>query len=481
MDIQKVALEATPTQNLTAYEAYLKGKQLLEARTGTSILTAKKQFEKAIQLDPKFAQAYIKLGEACYLSVEYASTDSKSNYELAWKHLATAKTLNPNLAEIYGLECTLYHYDKGDIDNARKAYVSAITLNPNYADVYFWYSHAVIEIEKDFKLALAILENAIRLNPLSPKFVNRLAQTYVANGQIEEALKYYEKGIALAPNHVFLPRNLTYLYVHEGQLDSAAFTAYQTIQRNSNEPKFLRTYINMLAQLDMTTEVAAEIKQFRINSRLDSLYYFRLREHYALVQGDFDAAERYLQQLTLLDKDAQRLDPNLASNIYYYKKDFQKVVSLFEQQYPNVLTKEYFENTMFSGYNRLLVLQEALQKYIYSLQQLGQSHKAKQLLEKYGDQITANVNPKGDKNWEVKKRTLFKVRNYIMEGQSNLAMEQFAHYYNGQVMPDWQYLLIDPIFDDYKEDPRYLKVITEIQEETGRQRDQFRSYLMKNS
>ena len=58
---------------------------------------------------------------------------------------------------------------------ARRAFEKAIAINPNYADAYFWYSHAVIEMEKDFELALEILENAIRLNPLSTKFINRLA------------------------------------------------------------------------------------------------------------------------------------------------------------------------------------------------------------------------------------------------------------------------------------------------------------------
>ena len=78
--VQKIALETKPTQNLEAYDAYLQGRQLLEDRIGTSILAAKKYFKQAVQLDPNFAQAYIKLGEAHYLSVEYASEDSKTNY-----------------------------------------------------------------------------------------------------------------------------------------------------------------------------------------------------------------------------------------------------------------------------------------------------------------------------------------------------------------------------------------------------------------
>ncbi len=475
---QQVALTDRPTQNLAAYEAYLKGRHLVEERTGKAILEAKQYLEEAIKLDPNFAQAYIKLGEVAYLSVEYASADSKTNYALAWDYLEKAKNINPNLAEIYGLECTLYHYDKGDIENARRAYVQAITINPNYADVYFWYSHAEIEIEKDFELSLAILENAMRLNPLSPKFINRLAQTYMDNGKNDLAIKAYAKGIELAPNHIFLPRNLTFLYAHHSQLDSAAITAYETVQRISNEPKYLRTYIYTLAQLNLQEEVAAEMENFRMESRQDSLFYYKRQENYALLQGDFETAEKYLQLLTVMDKDAQNNDPALAANIYYYKKDFQKVVTLFEQQYPDVLTTDYFKNTMFSGYNRQLGLQEKIQQYIYSLQQIGQTTKANQLFEKYASQIIANVNPKGDQIWEARKREFFKVRNALFNGEIDLAMEQLANYYHGKVMPDWHYLSIDPIFETVKNDARYVAVVDNIQADVAQQRDVFRNYLM---
>jgi len=475
---QRVALTTPPTRNLEAYEAYLKGRHLVEERIDTSILAAEKHLKKAIKLDPNFAQAYLKLGEIYYLLVEYASADSKTNYALAWDYLEKAKQINPNLAEIYGLECTLYHYDKGDIENARKAYVKAIAINPNYADVYFWYAHAEIEIEKDFELSLAVLENAMRLNPLSPKFINRLAQTYTDNGKNDLAIKAYEKGIDLAPNHIFLARNLAMLFAHNSQLDAAASRAYQTIQQVSNAPKYLRTYVYLLAQLEMKEELSAEMTQFRLATRQDSLFYYKRRENNALLQGDFEGAEKYLQLLMAMDKDAQKHNPTLAANIYYYKKDFQKVVDVFEQQHQDLLTTDYFQQTMFSGYNRQLGLQEKLQKYIYSLGRIDQQGKANQLFEKYAHQIVVNVNPTGDQIWETRTRELFKVRNYIMQGESDLAMNQLAKYYNGKVMPDWHYLLIDPIFDDFKEDTRYLAVINNIQADVARQRNAFRKYLM---
>lgn len=478
---QQVALTTKPTQNLEAYEAYLKGRQLVEERIGQSIAEAKEYLELAIKLDPSFAEAYIKLGEVSYLLVEYAAADSKINYALAWNYLAKAKKINPNLAEIYGLECTLYHYDKGDIENVRKAYIQATTINPNYADAYFWYSHAAIEIEKDFKLALAILEKAVQLDPLSPKFINRLAQTYVANGNKTAALAAYKKGMELAPNHVFLPRNLSYLYKYEGHLDSATMITHQTILRNSNEPKFLRTYIAYLTQLDMKEEVEAEMEQFRLANRLDSLYYFRVNQNYALLNGQFELAEQYLRQLTALDKDAQNLDPTLSANIYYYKKDFQKVVTIFEQNNVDATTNNYFKNTMFSGYNRLLARQESLQKYIYSLQQIGQREKAQQLFTKYEAGIIANVNPAGDKNYEVRKRAFFQVKNSIFKGQSELAMEQLAEYYNGVVIPDWQYLLLDPVFDAFQKDTRYQEVVNDLKAKVAAQRENFRSTLVQDS
>lgn len=476
---QQVALNIKPTQNLEAYEAYLRGRQLVEERIGKSILAAKEYLERAIELDPNFAEAYVKLGEVYYLLVEYASEDSHTNYPIAWQYCKKAKALNPNLAAVYGLEGTLNHYDKGNMELAQQAFEKAIVLNPNYADAYFWYSHAVFEIKKDNTKALDILENAMQLNPLSPKFINRLAQTYVAVGDFDKALAAYHKGIELAPNHIFLPRNLSFLYGHANKLDSAAITAYETLGQNSNAPKFLRTYIYTLAQLDMSTEITAEMSQFRKDTRLDSLFYFKLMQNEALRQGKFEDAENYLNLLTDLDKDAQSHDPTLALNVYYYKKDFQKMVHIFEGKNPDLLKEDYFKNTMFSGYNRQLALQEGLQKYIYSLTQIGQSEKAEQLFKKYQYHIVANVNPAGDAEWEMKKRELFKIKNLIIAGQPDRAMDQFANYYEGKIMSFWHDLFIDPIFDTFKQDTRYLATINPLKAEIGRQSTSFQAYLMR--
>lgn len=475
---QQVALENRPTQNLEAYEAYLRARQLVEERVGSSILEAKTYLEKAIELDPAFAKAYVKLGEVYYLLVEYASEDSKTNYERAWAFCEKAKAINPNLAEVYGLECTLYHYDKGDIELAKIAYEKAIAINPNYADVHFWYSHAIIEIEKNPNKALAILERAIQLNPLSPKFINRLAQTYMANGQLQKAIDAYHKGMELAPNHIFLPRNLTFLYAYTGRLDSSALVAYQTIQRNGNDPKYLRSYIETLVQLDMQSEIQAELDNFNKETREDSLFYFRLRQQFSLRQGMFEDSEKYLQILTDMDNDANSLDPTLSFDVFYYNKDFHQIVAIFEQNYPNILTTDYFQHTMFSGYNRKLSLQDGLQKYIYSLMQIGQTEKASELIDLYGHKIIEPVNPNGDPLWEKQKRTLFEIKNTIILGQYEKAIAQFEKWYNGSLIIDWHFLLIDPIFDRFKTDNRYLAVVTSIESQLVEQQRKFRMHLI---
>ena len=56
------AVDEKPTANLEAYEAYLKGRQIMVKRNTPSLLAAKQHFEKAISLDPNFSQALIQLG-----------------------------------------------------------------------------------------------------------------------------------------------------------------------------------------------------------------------------------------------------------------------------------------------------------------------------------------------------------------------------------------------------------------------------------
>ena len=72
-------LEKVPTQNINAYNEYLQGQQLMKARTKEKMEAAILKFEKAIGLDPNFANAYAQKASAYYLLGEDSHIDWKAS------------------------------------------------------------------------------------------------------------------------------------------------------------------------------------------------------------------------------------------------------------------------------------------------------------------------------------------------------------------------------------------------------------------
>ena len=112
------------------------------------------EFNKAIILDPNYADAYIKCGNAYTW---------KNDYDRAIYNYNQAIKLNPNYAKAYCFRGTAYSFKK-DYDRAIDDYNQAIKLNPNYAkaycsrgDAYTW--------KKGYDQAIDDYNQAIKLNP----------------------------------------------------------------------------------------------------------------------------------------------------------------------------------------------------------------------------------------------------------------------------------------------------------------------------
>ena len=69
---EKARVDAVPTQNLEAWEAYQLGKQRMAKRTSDALAEAERFFRKSIDLDPTFALAHVGLADALILQIQYS-------------------------------------------------------------------------------------------------------------------------------------------------------------------------------------------------------------------------------------------------------------------------------------------------------------------------------------------------------------------------------------------------------------------------
>lgn len=189
VDAERRLLEARPTANLQAYDAYLRGRVLVDREFDqANVQKAIDLYERAVALDSSFALAYD------WLSVAYV-----------WIHGSTANATPEQLTR------------------AKAALDRALRLDPDLPESHgalgFYYFHVV----GDPRRALEEYTRLRRLRPSEPYFAAVLGHIYMAQGRWDAALAYGREGAALDPRNVLLSLNIASRYAELRQFTTATY------------------------------------------------------------------------------------------------------------------------------------------------------------------------------------------------------------------------------------------------------------------
>lgn len=193
---QETNFAQRPTINSDAYEEYLKGRYFWQKRTFESLQSAISSFEKAIQLDPNFADAYVGLADSHYLLFDYSYDTSPYNVEIAKKYLAKAIELNPNLADAYstlGLLQTTYEWNWQEAENSL---IKAKDLTPNSPNAHHRYGTFLAKLRR-FEEAEKELRKAKELDPTSTSINMNLGFILMNSKKTDEAITQLQRTLEL--------------------------------------------------------------------------------------------------------------------------------------------------------------------------------------------------------------------------------------------------------------------------------------------
>ncbi len=118
-----------PTTNLDAYDAYLLGQQRMAKRASASIAEAAQSFQKAIDLDPNYALAYVGLADATGLLAGYGNFSFGETKAKVEPLLQKAIQLDGRLGEAYASLGNL-SFAKGDFAAAESAFQKGRRAEP---------------------------------------------------------------------------------------------------------------------------------------------------------------------------------------------------------------------------------------------------------------------------------------------------------------------------------------------------------------
>ncbi len=191
-----------PTQNLSAYESYMRALLLsLRRMTKESLATEIELLERSVDLDPTFANAHAALG-LLLLYGDSKVSDSRHVRERVRALAERALALNESLPLGHILTAILRLRDGRNeqaIDEANRA----MALAPNDAGVYAWAGEIYNNVGKSQE-AIPILEKAIRLNPHYPDWnLYNLGRAYAQTGRYEEAVAAQKRVVHSQPDFLW--------------------------------------------------------------------------------------------------------------------------------------------------------------------------------------------------------------------------------------------------------------------------------------
>jgi adenylate cyclase len=222
------------TDNLEAYDDVLRGAEYFLSYTKDGNAKARQMFEKAIQLDPKYARAYAGLGFNYYFGWALLLSPDPNGLEPAFQLEQQAIALDDSLSPAHGLLATIY-VQKGQYDQAVTEAERGITLNPNSAFGYSSLAEVMNNTAKPAE-ALVAVEKAMRLDPRnSDRYLYEQGFAYTRLGRYEEAIPALKRDLALTNSlwdHVLLVLD----YIELGQEDAARADAAEVERRSALNP-----------------------------------------------------------------------------------------------------------------------------------------------------------------------------------------------------------------------------------------------------
>ena len=205
-------LDAVPTNNIDALQAYFIGKKMLEDRTAQTLTAAAEYFEKVVGLDPNFALGWSGLADANMLLPEYsASVDRDAVRERSTFAVARALELQPDLPYVSSSAAWAKLIHDYDWAGAENTFRRALNIEPDNTSVLHWLSHT-LSWQGRHDEALPVARRAVTIEPFSRLMSMNLAYILVDAGQFDEALAIIKDVRSRFPTYTALRRNN---YLHE--------------------------------------------------------------------------------------------------------------------------------------------------------------------------------------------------------------------------------------------------------------------------
>ena len=201
-----------------AAQLYFSGLYHWNTRTAEGLRQSLEEFKQAITLDPDYAAAHAGLGNAYNLLAQYGGMKGAEAYPLARAAAEKAIALDPGFADGYSALGFALFYGYRDLDRAAAMFGKAMALDPRSARTFNWYA-LVMKHTGHFDEPLRAITEAQALDPDSHAVRANRALILFYVGRTDEAIAMLSDLAASAPTYVAPHYYLATIYLDQERYD----------------------------------------------------------------------------------------------------------------------------------------------------------------------------------------------------------------------------------------------------------------------
>jgi TolB-like protein/lipoprotein NlpI len=215
--------------SVEAYEAYLRGRYFWNMRSAEAAPKAIEQFNRALELDPLYAPAYVGLADTYLMLGDMLYTmPHRDAFARAEAAALKALLLDPADAEAYA---TLGHLrmHAWQWPEAERAFARSVDLNPGYASAHQWRAYNLASLGRMGE-GLAAMQRALELDPLSLIINADMAQMLYFAGRYDAAIQQSRKTLQMNPGFAEA-RRVCFLALQRAHRNEEALAELETYHR----------------------------------------------------------------------------------------------------------------------------------------------------------------------------------------------------------------------------------------------------------